>query len=334
MISSQVQGAAILSKFNFNTDIYPAAERFDGWREEFARRVINSDIRRLDDAAQDDFYASTDIMQAGQIKIASSKRTQIEIVRSAAQAEQSDATVGLLVNMRGVFQASQDGLDTHVDGIGAQLMYNDRVNQLRVLAGEDGLSHIVSFTLPRRALLSAAPDALTRPGGRLNPDPSMLKYLIRYASDVAAPAPGTHGNPALAAAIGDHMLDLVALMLGPSRDAGEIASRRGLRAARLKSILAFVADNISDPALDVAMVARRHGIGTRYVSQLMEERGETLMRLIQRLRLERAAAMLNDPAARGLRIGEIAFACGFSDLSHFNRSFRRQYGETPKSYRT
>ena len=33
------------------------------------------------------------------------------------------------------------------------------------------------------------------------------------------------------------------------------------------------------------------------------------------------------------RIADIAFACGFSDISHFNRSFRRAFGDTPHGMR-
>jgi transcriptional regulator GlxA family with amidase domain len=34
-----------------------------------------------------------------------------------------------------------------------------------------------------------------------------------------------------------------------------------------------------------------------------------------------------------LRIIDIAFAAGFSDVSHFNRIFRRRFGDTPSGVR-
>jgi AraC-like DNA-binding protein len=36
---------------------------------------------------------------------------------------------------------------------------------------------------------------------------------------------------------------------------------------------------------------------------------------------------------RNLRISEIAFLCGFSDLSYFNRTFKKRFGENPRAYR-
>ncbi len=44
-------------------------------------------------------------------------------------------------------------------------------------------------------------------------------------------------------------------------------------------------------------------------------------------------AMLADRRCAGLRVAEIAFAAGFSDISHFNRSFRRRFGLTPTAAR-
>ena len=43
--------------------------------------------------------------------------------------------------------------------------------------------------------------------------------------------------------------------------------------------------------------------------------------------------MLADPSHDHLPITDIAYAAGFGDLSHFNHSFRRRYGATPREIR-
>src|SRR5262249_5129860 len=53
--------------------------------------------------------------------------------------------------------------------------------------------------------------------------------------------------------------------------------------------------------------------------------------LAQRLALARR--MLTDPRWIGRPISAIAFAAGFADLSHFNRTFRRCFGATPSEIR-
>jgi AraC-like DNA-binding protein len=39
--------------------------------------------------------------------------------------------------------------------------------------------------------------------------------------------------------------------------------------------------------------------------------------------------MLREAACAHLKISEIAARAGFADISHFNRSFRRIFGDTP-----
>jgi AraC-like DNA-binding protein len=65
----------------------------------------------------------------------------------------------------------------------------------------------------------------------------------------------------------------------------------------------------------------------------MEEQRETLTHYISRKRLEKAMKMLTVHQTRHWRISDIAYACGFSDISHFNHSFRRRFGDSPRSFR-
>jgi AraC-like DNA-binding protein len=54
------------------------------------------------------------------------------------------------------------------------------------------------------------------------------------------------------------------------------------------------------------------------------------MRLLSRLRLERAAELLT---RTHLDIGEIAYAVGYSDRLYFSRAFHRFAGCSPSEYR-
>jgi AraC-like DNA-binding protein len=67
---------------------------------------------------------------------------------------------------------------------------------------------------------------------------------------------------------------------------------------------------------------------------LFEDTGRSLSEHLMERRLQTAAAMLRDPAMQHLRIADIAALAGFTDLSHFNRSFRRRYGDTPSGLRS
>ena len=85
--------------------------------------------------------------------------------------------------------------------------------------------------------------------------------------------------------------------------------------------------------LTVATSAARHGVTPRYVHKLFEDEGVTYTQFVLQHRLDRAFRMLRDPRCAVRRISEIAYGVGFSDLSYFNRAFRRRYDATPSEIR-
>lgn len=72
------------------------------------------------------------------------------------------------------------------------------------------------------------------------------------------------------------------------------------------------------------------GLSERYVNELLFEAGASFTTRLTELRLRKAAELL---VHREGRISDIAFACGFNDLSYFNRCFRRRFGLTPTAAR-
>lgn len=58
--------------------------------------------------------------------------------------------------------------------------------------------------------------------------------------------------------------------------------------------------------------------------------GETPMRRLTRLRMERACELLASPR---LSITEVALECGYGNSAHFATAFRRHMGATPSAYR-
>ena len=71
-------------------------------------------------------------------------------------------------------------------------------------------------------------------------------------------------------------------------------------------------------------------LSERYVNELLYEAGASFTVRLNELRLRKAADLLARPEGR---ISDIAFDCGFNDLSYFNRCFRRRFGLTPSAAR-
>jgi AraC-like DNA-binding protein len=164
----------------------------------------------------------------------------------------------------------------------------------------------------------------------IRPNSGALKLLPSYVSaiDEASLAPADAQKLVVS-----HVYDLIALTLGVHRDAGEVAAGRGVRAARLRAIRDDVVANLGDATLSIATVAQRHGVSARYVAMLFDGSGTTFTSFVLEQRLARARGMLADRRHAHQTISAIAAGCGFTDVSYFNRSFRRAFGATPSDIR-
>jgi AraC-like DNA-binding protein len=130
-----------------------------------------------------------------------------------------------------------------------------------------------------------------------------------------------------------HVYDLLAITLGASRDAAASARERGVGAALLCAIKADIKTNFMNGDLSVADFAARHRVTPRYIQILFEREGTTFTRFMRDQRIGVAHQMLANRRFDDRRIIDIALACGFSDLSFFNRVFRAHYGATPTDIR-
>jgi AraC-like DNA-binding protein len=185
--------------------------------------------------------------------------------------------------------------------------------------------------LPRSSLAPLVrniDDAVARPIRRGTGALNLLTHYIRALID----------DPALAAPqmqrfFVTQLSDLVAVTLGATRDVAALAERRGMRAARLHAIKRDIETHLAHGDLSPAAVARRQGISESYIRKLLEGEGTSFSAFVLQRRLARAHGMLTDPRLAHCSISAIAFDAGFGDLSYFNRSFRRSYGESPSVIR-
>jgi AraC-like DNA-binding protein len=233
----------------------------------------------------------------------------------------------LSINLSGVCLPSQVGRECRLDAGSAVLMSCAdvggfvRPHQARYL----------TLFVPRRRLSAMAvnpEDALARP---IPADTEALRLLIDY---VATGLGRQHlTSPELRQLFSTHVRDLVALAVGVTRDTGEVARGRGLRAARLSAIKGDIMSRLENDELCVADAAARLGVTPRCVQMLFESEGTTFTQYVLQQRLARAMQMLTDPHHRGRSISAIAFEVGFGNLSYFNRTFRRHFGITPSDAR-
>jgi AraC family transcriptional activator of tynA and feaB len=99
---------------------------------------------------------------------------------------------------------------------------------------------------------------------------------------------------------------------------------------RVRSIIEA---SLQDPRLNAAAIASTAGISVRYANSVLADEHTSISRLIQERRLERCRRALEDPAQSHRSVSEIAYAWGFSDMTHFGRKFRHAFGPLPSEYR-
>jgi AraC-like DNA-binding protein len=129
------------------------------------------------------------------------------------------------------------------------------------------------------------------------------------------------------------LCDLIAVTLGATSDATAVAARRGIRAARLRAIKSDIEAHLIYRDLSPGVVARRQGVSDSYIRKLFEGEGISFSQFVLGRRLVRAQRMLTDRRWADRSIAWIAFETGFGDLSYFNRTFKRFYGNTPSEVR-
>ncbi len=105
-------------------------------------------------------------------------------------------------------------------------------------------------------------------------------------------------------------------------------SARGID--RLQKMIRFISTHYSEP-ISLEQIAQVGHLHPQSVARFFYQHlGKTFQNYLIETRLTRA---VRDLIESKKQISEIAYDCGFNNLSNFNRLFYRYYQKTPKSYR-
>jgi AraC-like DNA-binding protein/ligand-binding sensor protein len=131
------------------------------------------------------------------------------------------------------------------------------------------------------------------------------------------------------AANAEELVDV--LHLAVERMTGQIFSFRGVRhASALRKAERYILENYTRK-LSLQEVADKSGLSAPYFSTVFkEEMGENLSSYLNRLRVDRASALLADT---DLSLSDIAGSCGFEDQSWFSKIYKNYTGMSPGKYR-
>jgi AraC-like DNA-binding protein len=301
--------------------------RFSLWRDVFLSGHAGLDLSPL---ADQPFQARYEGGQLGAFAIAQFTGTIEGIVRRArAFAEDGNDKLCIGLNRgRSLISCAQHNRELVLQQGTGVLLTNTEFGELHAKEETAWLVLCFPHALLRDRVANAE-DLLVRP---IEPNNAAARHLRRYLDMLLQPG-GFENDPDLTAHIGTTLTDLIALTLGAGRDAAQTARMRGLRAARVQEVLAEIRACFADPAFSPHAVAGKTKLSERYLQDLLQETGASFTERVIELRLQKARAMLADSAHDRLKISEIAYACGFNEVSHFNRSFRTRFGASPTQFR-
>ena len=104
----------------------------------------------------------------------------------------------------------------------------------------------------------------------------------------------------------------------------------GAKAALVQDVRGALAQMLCDGSPSIRLVAKRLGMSVRTLQRRLDEHGVVFRTLVQEIRRELAERYL---AERSANLTEVAFLLGYSELSSFDRAFRRWTGSTPVAAR-
>ena len=98
----------------------------------------------------------------------------------------------------------------------------------------------------------------------------------------------------------------------------------------LDRIITALDEKLSDPEFGVEQLGREVGLSrTHLYRKIKEMTGLTAIEFIRNMRLQCAAKLLHQ---NKLYVSEVAYMCGFKELSYFRKVFREMYGMSPQEY--
>jgi AraC-like DNA-binding protein len=166
--------------------------------------------------------------------------------------------------------------------------------------------------------------------GRRYPLSALQVQLLRSATDLLRVGPSEFGSPNTLIGIDRYLAALAGLLLRTA------VPEPGAEAAQLESVRqrtdAIILDQFADPLLSPSRIADQLSISLRQLYRAFDGTQSPAAR-IRRCRLNRAAEMLAERSIQA-QVERIAQDCGFTSAEYFSRAFRREFGVSPRAYRS
>lgn len=275
------------------------------------------------------FHGEVSVLQLGKIQLGAAKTIAdgaVNVIRSEAKLRQdADDRIMILIN-RGETPMRVRQFDRRIE------LKRDEMTVLAMdmpsecSTPQSGHSHVV--LLPREIMPQPGRMLEQFSATRLKTHRVAQLLLSQNVQDLLGA--DENFDQSLELASGEYIAQLASTVL-QTNGSPATKPKTGKPDTRFADIRKQIARSYRSPDLKPAAVGERLGLSTRSIQHVLSQHGTTFSEELMAMRLEAAYGMLRSGATEP--IADIAFKCGFSDLSTFHRAFRARYGKTPHASR-
>lgn len=123
--------------------------------------------------------------------------------------------------------------------------------------------------------------------------------------------------------------DLLELLL-TIKEFSEQSAHKYTKIGEIDSICGYIHKNYYHN-IDLKSIAEDYAIHYGYLSTIFKQKtGMAFKQYLNEVRLNKSAELLENSQ---MSIASICFECGFNDLAHYYRLFRKRFGKTPQKHR-
>jgi len=301
---------------HFSTAAFAPRDRMSVWRDLFGLTIARLELEPAPDRP---LNAEATLCRMPGLGLVTMSSEEMQFRKPRSLIDNDD--VILAIPETAGWIGSQMGREACLDPGDAALCSNSEV------AVGTSAGRRIALRVPLNALAPMVVDIHATVMRRVPAETAALRLLRTYVRIFETPE--LLATPELQRLAVVHVYDLMAMLLGATRDAAETAKARGGYAARRHAVMAGIDQHLTKPELSAAWLGSKLGLSERYVHHLLAGSGLSFSEAVRSKRVDRARRMLERPSNTPRRIIDVAYAVGFSDLSTFNRAFRRQFGCTP-----
>ncbi|MBR0831189.1 helix-turn-helix domain-containing protein [Bradyrhizobium manausense] len=308
----------------FTTDGSPGYRRLSLWQDIVCDVFVGLDCKSDLGSA---FHGTVTQASLGRAVCSDVCSDRQHVYRTPSRIARSDQDYVLVaLGNRGIGGVVQDGRETVIHPGEFALYDTTRPYELKF---DDAFTQTI-FKVPRDMLQRRLGGTEAMTAITFGPDSPLQRLAYDFVYRVCQSADQIEASHAVA--LSEQAVDLIAMALSERLGKTSLPSSTH-RSALLYRLKAHIRARLSNPELSLSDTAAALGISPRYVNDLLADEHMSFQRYVLAERLAQCKRDLASPVLAHRHVGEIAFAWGFNDLSHFGRVFREHFGLSPRDFR-